>query len=595
MVKTLRQILKLIDKDHKSIFFKLQILNFLSAIIEVIALGLLALFVSIINDFSFIEKLSILDQFYKNYFISQKSFLVYFGILVTFFYLLASISSIYMNWSVSKFTQILSNYFSNKLYNFYIESNWLYFVNFDPIKIANNIITNLRQVTERIFQSYLNITHKLVVAVSVSVTVFIFNKQVATIGVTIFFIIYFIMFNLIKKMIKEQSQKQLALMKSQHQLINKTFNAMKEVIIFNLQDSLRRKFKNINSENLYPQTLVRSINQLPRLFIEMLSYIVVISFITIFIYSNSNYQDLLPLIAIYAFAGLKLLPAFQQIYLAAINIRVGRMSFDLIKSDLFKSIKISLNKKKENEKIKFENTISINDLDLSYDKNIKVLKNINFKIKKNTIVGIVGKTGSGKTSLVDLILGLIKPSKGQVLIDKEPLNSKNIRKWQNNLSFVSQFPYFLDTSIENNIIFSRDKERIDQSLLLRSITSSQLTNLIKKRKKGIKSKIGDRGVKFSGGERQRIAIARALYRDSSILILDEATSALDLITEQKIMRNIKNIHPKKTVIIISHRINTLKSCDKIIVLNNGEIVGDDSYKKLLKNNSYFKKLTSGKI
>ena len=595
MVKTLRQILKLIDKDHKSIFFKLQILNFLSAIIEVIALGLLALFVSIINDFSFIEKLSILDQFYKNYFISQKSFLVYFGILVTFFYLLASMSSIYMNWSVSKFTQILSNYFSNKLYNFYIESNWLYFVNFDPIKIANNIITNLRQVTERIFQSYLNITHKIVVAVSVSVTVFIFNKQVATIGVAIFFIIYFIMFNLIKKMIKEQSQKQLALMKSQHQLINKTFNAMKEVIIFNLQDSLRRKFKNINSENLYPQTLVRSINQLPRLFIEMLSYIVVISFITIFIYSNSNYQDLLPLIAIYAFAGLKLLPAFQQIYLAVINIRVGRISFDLIKTDLLKSVKISLNKKKENEKLKFENTISINDLDLSYDKNIKVLKNINFKIKKNTIVGIVGKTGSGKTSLVDLILGLIKPSKGQVLIDKEPLNSKNIRKWQNNLSFVSQFPYFLDTSIENNIIFSRDKERIDQSLLLRSITSSQLTNLIKKRKKGIKSKIGDRGVKFSGGERQRIAIARALYRDSSILILDEATSALDLITEQKIMRNIKNIHPKKTVIIISHRINTLKSCDKIIVLNNGEIVGDDSYKKLLKNNSYFKKLTSGKI
>ena len=313
---------------------------------------MLALFVSIINDFSFIEKLQILDQFYKNYFVNPKTFLVYLGISVTFFYLLASISSIYMNWSVSKFTQVLSNFFSNKLYNFYIESNWLYFVNFDPIHVANNLITNLKQVTERIFQSYLNITHKIVVAVSVSVTVFIFNKQVATIGAVTFLVIYFIMFNLIKKIIRKQSQKQLALMKSQHQLINKTFNAMKEVIIFNLQDSLRRKFKNINLKNLYPQTLVRSINQLPRLFIEMLSYIVVISFITIFIYSNNNYQDLLPLIAIYAFAGLKLLPAFQQIYLAAINIRVGRMSFDLIKSDLFQSIKINLNKKKRKQKNK---------------------------------------------------------------------------------------------------------------------------------------------------------------------------------------------------------------------------------------------------
>jgi len=595
MFKTLHQILKLIDKQHKSIFFKLQILNFLSAIIEVTALGLLALFVSIINDFSFIEKLPILDQFYKNYFVNPKTFLVYLGILVTFFYLLASISSIYMNWSVSKFTQVLSNFFSNKLYNFYIESNWLYFVNFDPIHVANNLITNLKQVTERIFQSYLNITHKIVVAVSVSVTVFIFNKQVATIGAVTFLVIYFIMFNLIKKIIRKQSQKQLALMKSQHQLINKTFNAMKEVIIFNLQDSLRRKFMNINSENLYPQTLVRSINQLPRLFIEMLSYIVVISFITIFIYSNNNYQDLLPLIAIYAFAGLKLLPAFQQIYLAAINIRVGRMSFDLIKSDLFQSIKINLNKKKENKKIKFENAININNIDLCYDRNIRVLKNIKFKIKKNTIVGIVGKTGSGKTSLVDLIMGLIKPTKGQVLIDNEPLNSKNIRKWQNNLSFVSQFPYFLDTSIENNIVFLKDKERIDKSLLTRSVISSQLKDLIKKRKKGIKSKIGDRGVKFSGGERQRIAIARALYRNSSILILDEATSALDLITEQKIMKNIRNINPKKTIIIISHRISTLKNCDKIIVLNNGEVVGEGSYKKLLKSSNYFSKLTSGKI
>ena len=595
MFKTLHQILKLIDKQHKSIFFKLQILNFLSAIIEVTALGLLALFVSIINDFSFIEKLPILDQFYKNYFVNPKTFLVYLGILVTFFYLLASISSIYMNWSVSKFTQVLSNFFSNKLYNFYIESNWLYFVNFDPIHVANNLITNLKQVTERIFQSYLNITHKIVVAVSVSVTVFIFNKQVATIGAVTFLVIYFIMFNLIKKIIRKQSQKQLALMKSQHQLINKTFNAMKEVIIFNLQDSLRRKFKNINSENLYPQTLVRSINQLPRLFIEMLSYIVVISFITIFIYSNNNYQDLLPLIAIYAFAGLKLLPAFQQIYLAAINIRVGRMSFDLIKSDLFQSIKINLNKKKENKKIKFENVININNIDLCYDRNIRVLKNIKFKIKKNTIVGIVGKTGSGKTSLVDLIMGLIKPTKGQVLIDNEPLNSKNIRKWQNNLSFVSQFPYFLDTSIENNIVFLKDKERIDKSLLTRSVISSQLKDLIKKRKKGIKSKIGDRGVKFSGGERQRIAIARALYRNSSILILDEATSALDLITEQKIMKNIRNINPKKTIIIISHRISTLKNCDKIIVLNNGEVVGEGSYKKLLKSSNYFSKLISGKI
>lgn len=593
MFKTLHQILKLMDNKHKSFFLKLQLLNFFSAVIEVAALGSLALFVSIINDFSFIEKFPILNEIYEENFLNKKSFLLFIGSIVAILYLIASISSIYMNWCVSKFTQILSNFFSNKLYNFYIESNWLYFVNFDPIHVANNLITNLKQITERIFQSYLNITHKLVVGASVSFTVFLFNKEVAVFGIAIFSILYFLMFNFIKEIIKKQAKKQLELMRTQHQLINKSFNAMKEIIIFNLQNDLKKKFNEINFENLYPQTIVRSINQLPRLFIEMFSYIIVISAMTGFIYFNDDYQNLLPLIALYAFAGLKLLPAFQQIYLAVINIRVGKISFDIVKSDLFKSLKIKSNVKKVTKKISFKKSIDLKDVDFSYDKNIKILSNLNLKIKKNTIIGIVGKTGSGKTSLVDLILGLIKPNKGKILIDGKTLNLDNIREWQNNLSFVSQFPYFLNASIENNISFLRDKETIDQNMLKKTLKNSQLLSLVKKRKKGTKTIIGDRGIKFSGGERQRIAIARALYRNSSVLVLDEATSALDLITEQKIMKNIKKILPKKTVIVISHRVKPLSICDKIIILDNGSIVGEGTYQKLLKSNQIFRNLVSG--
>jgi ABC-type multidrug transport system fused ATPase/permease subunit len=591
MFETLKQIKKLLDRKHKSYFLLLQILNIFSAIIEISALGLLAIFASIINDFSFIVKIPIIEQIYQKFFLDKKSFLLSLGFLVALFYFVASISSIYMNWCVAKFTTKLSNFFSNKLYNYYIESNWLYFVNFDPMTVTNNIITNLKQITERVFQSYLNISHKLVIAISISITVFVFNKEVALIGITIFSLIYYTMFLFIKKIIEKQTKKQLSLIKDQHQLINKSFNAMKEVIIFNLQSVLKKKYQDINSENFYPQTIVRSINQLPRLLIEMISYIIVICSIIIFIYINNDYQSLLPLIAMYAFAGLKLLPAFQQIYLAVVNIRVGKISFDLIKSDLFKSLKNKFQKKND-KVISFKKTIDLKNINFSYNKNSKILNNVNLRIKKNTIIGIVGQSGSGKSTLVDLILGLLKPDNGEILIDDKPLNKYNIREWQNTTSFVSQFPYFINSSIKDNISFLSDKKKENKTLLAQSIKNSELSNLLNKRKKGIDTKIGDKGVRFSGGEKQRIAIARALYRNSSFLILDEATSSMDVITEQKILNNIKNNYLQKTIIIISHRVKSLKICNKIFVLNKGSIFEEGTYSQLLKKNSLFSKLAS---
>ena len=273
------------------------------------------------------------------------------------------------------------------------------------------------------------------------------------------------------------------------------------------------------------------------------------------------------------------------------NIRVGKISFDLIKSDLFKSLKTKFQKKND-KVISFKKTIDLKNINFSYNKNSKILNNVNLRIKKNTIIGIVGQSGSGKSTLVDLILGLIKPDNGEILIDDKPLNKYNIREWQNTTSFVSQFPYFINSSIKDNISFLSDKKKENKTLLAQSIKNSELSNLLNKRKKGIDTKIGDKGVRFSGGEKQRIAIARALYRNSSFLILDEATSSMDVITEQKILNNIKNNYLQKTIIIISHRVKSLKICNKIFVLNKGSIFEEGTYSQLLKKNSLFSKLAS---
>lgn len=238
------------------------------------------------------------------------------------------------------------------------------------------------------------------------------------------------------------------------------------------------------------------------------------------------------------------------------------------------------------------NLIKLKNINKSFDslKKIKVLKKINFKFNYGKIYSIIGPSGSGKSTLIDILLGLIDPQIGQLKVDNKIINDKNRRSWQNTLGFVAQSIFLSEGTIAENVAFGIPQDQIDYDQVQHTLELAHLNELVKSFELGIHTKVGERGVKLSGGQRQRIGIARALYHEAEVLVFDEATSSLDGLTEKLIMEAINNFSGKKTIILIAHRLKTVQKCDQIFFIDNGQVVDQGTYQKLIETNKYFRNM-----
>jgi ABC-type multidrug transport system fused ATPase/permease subunit len=237
-------------------------------------------------------------------------------------------------------------------------------------------------------------------------------------------------------------------------------------------------------------------------------------------------------------------------------------------------------------------SINFSCLSFSYDSAEKeALTNLSFNIKKGSSIGLVGSTGAGKTTLVDIILGLLIPTSGEFKVDDIVINDSNIRQWQKSLGYVPQDIYLVDASISENIALGIPFEKIDQSQVEKCAHLAHVHNfIVEELDQGYQTQVGERGVRLSGGQRQRIGIARALYHDPEVLVFDEATSALDNVTEKAVIEAVNILSHKKTIIMIAHRLSTVKNCDQIIYLEQGEIIDSGNYQELIERNPKFRNM-----
>ena len=339
----------------------------------------------------------------------------------------------------------------------------------------------------------------------------------------------------------------------------------------------------------------RVMGQLPRYVIEFLAIALVVFFLLILtLLENLHIDQTMSLLSVFLIAGLRLLPSIQQIYSVFTVVRSCLPAFNLIKNDLIieNRLKHKLSELDANN-FKLRDKIKVSNLNFSYlNKEGTVqqdLEDINLEIKANSIVGITGKTGAGKSTLVDLIIGFLEPQKGKITIDNYDIALKeNLTKWRNCISYVPQKVFLSDDTIYSNICFGLDKKDIDQDLFKKSLEISNLKNFVESLADKENTRIGENGVMISGGQSQRIGIARAIYQNKDVLILDEATNQLDVETENDVLSKLKG--NKKTIILITHRINTLKNLDKIIFIKNKKIISDDDFEKSINDNSFFNEL-----
>lgn len=321
------------------------------------------------------------------------------------------------------------------------------------------------------------------------------------------------------------------------------------------------------------------IGQIPRFLFEIMAILALAILISVLIYKDNTTENIMPILGLFALAAFRLMPSVNRIMLALQNLKYGTPIVDL----LFKEV--TLLKKVENDEddneLAFKQELELKEVNFSYpNTNRKSINNISLCIKKGETIGFVGESGAGKSTIADIILGLLNPLSGQVLVDGVDIQNK-MRSWQTQIGYVPQSIYLTDDTLRRNIAFGLKDDEIDDEKVWSVLKMAQLDDFIKNSTDGLETLVGERGVLLSGGQQQRIGIARALYHNPSVLLLDEATSALDNETEARFMETIEKLHSSKTIIIIAHRLSTVQNCNRVYTLKNGCLINDSISKEVL--------------
>jgi ABC-type multidrug transport system fused ATPase/permease subunit len=367
------------------------------------------------------------------------------------------------------------------------------------------------------------------------------------------------------------------------------FAGIKELRVLGRESTPTESYNKILSLLVKTQAQNLLSASLPRYIIEVIAYAGIVAVTLAFVLKGEG-TTAVPSLALYALAGNRLVPIFQQFFASAITIKYHTKAVESLVADLTTvrnatQAPIELN---TSPPLAFRQELVLSKIGFTYPKaQTQSLKDVSLKILKNQSIGLVGRTGAGKTTLADVLLGLYQPQTGTITVDGIALTNLNERAWRRRVGYVPQTVFLTNTSIAENIALGIPKEQIDPDAVALAAQLAQAEEFIALLPDGYKTIVGERGVKLSGGQRQRLGIARALYHQPDVLIFDEATSALDGMTEDAVMGAVQKLSQRCTMILIAHRLRTIQACDRVVMLENGRIVADGTYAELIRNSSPF--------
>ena len=400
-----------------------------------------------------------------------------------------------------------------------------------------------------------------------------------------------IIYLLVKSRLSIISNKTTASRQVMFKIVSEGFGGIKDLKFLHREANVIKNFSTDALTFANCASTAAVIASMPRYILEIIAFGSIILVLIYLLMINSAVATIIPLLSLYVFAGYRLMPSLQQAFTYLTQIKTNQRSLDIIYDDI-KCLSLITRANNTKTTLSFTQELSLEKITFVYPNAKKpAINELNLVIKPYSVTGFVGLTGAGKTTLIDIILGLLIPTAGVMKIDGLIIDANHVGAWQNNIGYVPQHIYLCDDTIANNIAFGLQSNEVDMDAVKQAAFLASLSDFIEKELPlGYDTVVGERGVRLSGGQMQRIGIARALYRNPSVLILDEATSSLDGITENAILQSIESLAQQKTVIIIAHRFSTIKECDEIFLMENGRIVDFGDYDELLKRNLDFKKM-----
>ncbi|TDR57244.1 HlyD family secretion protein [Halomonas ventosae] len=594
MLQRLKALYRLLTTEQRRRLLRLQVLVVLMAFAEVAGVVAIGPFMALVGDMSRVQGEGNLAQLYQaTPFTDPAEFLFWLGIAVLVALTGAAAVSMFTAWRLALYANQVGAELSIRLYKHYMQQPWLFHASCSSSQLTNQIAQECNRITGQVIRPLMMMNAKAVLALVMALAIFLFNPMVAMVGMALFSGAYLVLYRTVRRKLASNGQAITRSNRERFKLMNEGFGGIKDALLLGRQADFNQRFEASSRIFGRAQGTTQALSQVPRYAMELIAFGAVI-FLVLYLLAahQGNLGTILPVLSIYALAGFKLLPAFQQVYTSVAQLRGNLAAFDSLEEDLKASQHASTGTPAEKAgHLVPRHEVRLDNVTFHYPGKEEVaLNGLTLTLPVNKVIGLVGASGSGKSTAIDMLLGLIEPEKGALLVDGQPLAPEQKRAWQNSLGFVPQSIFLTDASIRENIAFGLPPEQIDDARVEKALRLAHLEELLERLPEGLDSVVGERGIQLSGGQRQRIGIARALYDDAEVLVLDEATSALDGITEKLVMDAIHDFSGKKTIIMIAHRLATVKQCDTIYLLKDGQVSDQGSYYELAERNVIFQRM-----
>ena len=580
-----KKIFFILSKQDRQKALLLLIMIIMMAILDMIGVASILPFMAVLTSPDLVETNTILNKMFtisKSFGIQNiNDFLFALGLLV-FILLVISLSFKALTSYVQvRFVQMREFSIGKRLIEGYLHQPYSWFLNRHSSDLGKSILSEVSTFVSGGLSPLMELIAKGLVAITLITLLVIADPKLAIVVGASLIGAYVIIFKFIRRYLNKIGKDRLKNNELRYLAISEAFGAAKEVKVRGLEETYVKIFSKASKLFARTQATSQALALLPRFILEIIAFGGILLIILYIISKTGSFNSALPILSLYVYAGYRLMPALQQVYISFTQLTFVGPSIDKLYEDIINLNPYIINNDKKtlilNEKISLKN--------VSYfypNTQRTALKDINLNIYAKSTVGFIGATGSGKTTIIDIILALLEPQEGSLEIDGNIVTDKNAKSWQRCIGYVPQNIYLSDDTIAANIAFGVDPNNIDQKIVESVAKIANLHDfVVNELPKKYQTIIGERGVRLSGGQRQRVAIARALYHNPKVLILDEATSALDNHTEQVVMEAVKNLSKDLTIILIAHRLNTVKNCDIIFKLDKGSILEQGTFKELI--------------
>lgn len=572
-MKVIKELFSILDKKEKIQCFVLLISMVIGAFMEAIGIGLILPLLNILADNEFLTKHADIAKIVFSMGIDNHIKFVCFLIFVLItWYIIKNFYTYTLLKKQVSFSINLQKKYAYRLLNLYLRRPYIYSLEQNSAVLIRNIQSSLSYVFNTLLYSSLFLITELMTVCMIWLMLLYVDAFVAIIVIGILAVVMYVFISKFKSKVSERGKIQNKNIAEYTKWLNQSLGAVKETKILCKENYFLNQFISAYSNYANAVQYYNVISQMPRFFIEALVTIGLLLLIVYKLMIGENVVQIVSLLGVLSLAAFRLMPSANRILNLTTTIRYQTPAFFALKQDLNDADRLIRNSGKNEKvnKINFKQEINIKNLSFNYPSNKKcILYNVSFTIAKGKFVGIIGSSGAGKTTFVDILLGLLEPTSGKITVDGIDIFS-NVRAWQANLAYVPQSIYLIDGTIKENIALGIAETEIDDKLINKVLHMAELYDFVYSQPDNINTNVGERGVKLSGGQRQRIGIARALYQKPEVLILDEATSALDTETEKSITDTILKLKGELTIIAIAHRTSTLEQCDFKVKFENGK-------------------------